>query len=63
MRVVEVRDPSAVLESLENIREAVEAIYREMVNGISVMTFTTVEWVEGELSEVIENHFKVVSDE
>ena len=59
MRIVEVREPCRVLETLEDIREAVEAVYREMISGISVMTFTNVEWVKGELDEVIETYFEV----
>ena len=54
MRVVEVRDPSSVLESLENIREAMTAVYREMISGVSAMTFHNVEWVVGALDDVIE---------
>ena len=59
MRIVEVREPAKVLDSLENMREGVEAVYSELIAGISAMTFTNVEWVKTELDEIIETQFVV----
>lgn len=59
MRIVEVREPGTVLDTLENVRESLTAIFREMCAGTEGHTMEDIMKTNRKLDELIETQFVV----
>ena len=57
--VVEVREPAKALEALENVREAITQVFRELCIGTNGHMLEDIMWAEGAIGDVIENYFIV----
>ena len=61
--IVEVREPAKALAELENVREAITQVFRELCVGTNGHMLQDIMWAEGAIGDVIENYFVVRRDD